>query len=73
MKSEISSLLLAIALVMGSWKGYLALFPKGETEPCQIFPVQTETLPEPDRMALEEGIVIRSRSHLQQLLDNYLR
>ena len=72
MKTEHIPLLLALALVMGSWKGYLALFPAGETEPRQIFPVQTDTLPEPDRLALEEGIVIRSRSHLQQLMDAYL-
>ena len=72
MRSGGFSLLLALALVMGSFKGYLALFTPGDTEPQQIFPVKTASLPEPDRMALEEGIIIRSRSHMQQLVERYL-
>ena len=46
--------LLALYLLLGSWKGYLALFEKGKEEPRQIFPCQISTLPEADQAALED-------------------
>ena len=64
--------LLALYLILGSYKGYIALFEEGSTEPKQIFPNQVSTLPEEDRKALEEGILIRSRYRLEQLLEDYL-
>ena len=64
--------LLAFYLILGSYKGYIALFEEGSTEPKQIFPNQVSTLPEEDRKALEEGIIVRSQYRLQQLLEDYL-
>lgn len=64
--------LLALYLVLGCWKGYVALFDKGAAEPRQIFPTPVEALPEADRQALEEGIVIRNDRDLNQLLEDYL-
>ncbi len=66
------SVLLALYLVLGTWKGYIALFQGGQSEPRQIFPVQASTLPDADQEALENGIVIRSEKKLQQLLEDYL-
>ena len=40
------SLALALYLLLGSWKGYVALFEKGAEEPCQIFPCPVSALPE---------------------------
>ena len=66
------SFLLALYLMLGSWKGYVALFEKGKEEPRQIFPCQVEALPEEDQKALEERIPIRNQRDLQQALEDYL-
>ena len=72
MKKKAVSLLLALGFILGSWKGYLALFADGAREPCQIFPIATDSLPPADRQALEDGMVIRSRARLRELLEQYL-
>ena len=66
------SFLLALYLLLGSWKGYVALFEKGSDEPRQIFPCPVASLPETDRLALEEKIPIRNQRDLQQALEDYL-
>ena len=69
---RIRSLLLALYLVLGTWKGYVALFDGGEEEPKQFFPTPVSALPAADQEALKKGIVIRSQRQLQQLLEDYL-
>ena len=64
--------LLVLYLLLGSWTGYVALFENGREEPRQIFPCPVDTLPEADRMALEERIPIRNQRDLQQVLEDYL-
>lgn len=64
--------LLALYLLLGSWKGYVALFENGKEEPRQIFPCPVDTLPEEDRLALEEKIPLRNQRDLQQALEDYL-
>ena len=64
--------LLALYLLLGSWKGYVALFDKGSEEPRQIFPCPVDSLPEEDQRALETGIPIRNQRDLQQALEDYL-
>ena len=66
------SALLALYVVLGSWKGYVALFEKGNDEPTQIFPCPVDTLPEDDQRALEEKIPIRSPKALEKALEDYL-
>jgi hypothetical protein len=66
------SYFLALYLLLGSWKGYVALFEKGKEEPRQISPCPVDTLPEEDRQRLEEKIPIRSPKALQQALEDYL-
>ena len=72
MKQRTYSLFLALYLILGTWKGYIALFQQGKSEPRQIFPTQVSSLPETDQLALEKGIVVRSDKKLQQLLEDYL-
>ena len=69
---QMASLLLASALFLGSYRGYLALFDKGKEEPGQIFPCRVETLPEADQTLLEERIRIRDEAELNRLLEDYL-
>lgn len=63
---------MALYLVLGSWKGYIALFDKGKEEPRQIFPCSVASLPEADQEALEKGIIVRNERTLEQLLEDYL-
>lgn len=64
--------LLVLYLLLGSWKGYVALFEKGKEEPNQIFPCPVDTLPESDQQSLQEKIPIRNARDLQQVLEDYL-
>ena len=66
------TIVLVLYLLLGSWKGYVALFESGKEEPRQIFPCRVDTLPEQDRLALEEKIPIRNQRDLQQALEDYL-
>lgn len=72
MKNGTVSLLLAMYLVLGCWKGYLALFEQDASEPRQIYPTKIDTLPQADQDALAEGIIVRNDRRLQQLLEDYL-
>ena len=65
-------LLAALYLLLGTWRGYVALFEKGSEEPRQIFPCPVDTLPETDQLALEQKIPIRNQRDLQQALEDYL-
>ena len=63
---------LLLAFLLGSHKGYLALWKDGRPEPFQIYPVKVETLPEADQKALETGVRARSELELASLLEDYL-
>jgi len=65
-------LLTALFVVVGSWKGYVAVFRDGDPEPWQIYPTKVSSLPLSDQEALENGILIRNQRDLQQLLEDYL-
>ena len=64
--------LLALYVILGSWKGYVAIFEKDRSEPRQIFPTQVISLPPADQAALEQGIVVRNQRDLDRLLEDYL-
>jgi len=71
-KRRFSSLVLALVVIVGAWKGYLALFDPGKEEPKQIFPRTVASLPEADQEALEAGIPVRNQRDLESLLEDYL-
>ena len=64
--------LAALYLLLGSWKGYVALFDKDREEPRQIFPCPVSSLPESDQQLLEQKIPLRNARDLQQALEDYL-
>ena len=66
------SIIAVLSLMLGSWKGYVALFEKGSDEPTQIFPCPVDSLPPADQAALEERIPIRNQRDLQQIIEDYL-
>lgn len=59
-------------LVIGTWKGYVALFDQGAQEPRQIFPCPVAALPQCDQEDLAQGIIVRNQRDLEQLLEDYL-
>jgi hypothetical protein len=71
MKQRLISTVLALYVVLGTWKGYVAVFRPGKEEPWQIFPTPIAALPEADQTALENGIPVHSEKKLQQLLEDY--
>ena len=70
--SRYLSAIVAFYLVLGCWKGHIALFEEGESEPWQIFPNKVSSLPEADQEALAQGILIRNQRDLEALLEDYL-
>ena len=71
MKQKLLNVFLALYVILGTWKGYVAVFRPGNTEPWQIYPSPVAALPESDREALEAGITVRNERILQQLLEDY--
>lgn len=71
-RRSVLSAALALYLVLGNWKGHIALFDEGAPEPRQIFPNKVSSLPEADQAALESGILIRNERDLNRLLEDYL-
>jgi hypothetical protein len=70
--SQIFCFLLASVFLLGSHKGYLALWKDEGTEPFQIFPVKVESLPQADQERLSDGIEARSDLELSSLLEDFL-
>jgi len=70
-RQRLLSTVLALYVVLGTWKGYVAVFRPGKEEPWQIYPTLVSSLPEEDQQLLEAGIVVRSDRKLQQLLEDY--
>lgn len=64
--------LLALGLVLGSFRGYVALFDKGKAEPRMVYPYATAALPKADQEALEAGIPVKCEEELDRLLEDYL-
>ena len=72
MKSKAWIAVLLLYVILGNWKGYLALFEGEAAEPRQIYPKLVEELSEEDQNALNEGVLIRNDRLLKQLLEGYL-
>ena len=64
--------LLAAMFLLGSHKGYLALWKDEGPDPFQIFPVKVDSLPEADQKKLSDGIPARSELELSSLLEDFL-
>ena len=70
--TKTAAMLLALTFVLGSYKGYLALWEDNDPDPKQIFPCPVSSLPQADQEALEKGIYIGSNNELSRLLEDYL-
>ena len=63
---------LMLGFLLGSYKGYLALWEDEDPEPRQIYPLPLASLPQADQDALEQGIHVRNQKALNRLLEDYL-
>lgn len=61
-----------MSIYLGIHGGQLALLEPGNPLPVEIFPIAAQMLPDADRKALSDGIRIRDKLHLAQLLEDYL-
>ena len=66
------TMVILLGFLLGSFKGYVALWKDSSPEPFQIYPCPVNALPEADQKALENGITARSEMELDQLLEDYL-
>lgn len=64
--------LLAAGLVLGTFRGYVALFDKGEETPRMVYPHSVADLPPADQQALAVGIPVANAEALSRLLEDYL-
>ncbi len=64
--------ILIFAFILGSHKGFVALWTSPAVEPDYIFPYSVAALPRSDQERLEAGIKIRSKEELMELLEDYL-
>jgi hypothetical protein len=65
-------LILSAVMLLGSYKGYLALWEQGAAEPTRIYPCKISSLPPADQQTLEEGIPIHNQAELAQRLEDFL-
>lgn len=65
-------LALIFTFLLGSHRGYVALWTGDSQEPAAVFPYRTESLPPQDQQALRRGIPIGSEEELQRLLEDFL-
>ena len=72
MKHSIVYLTLIFTILLGSHRGYVALWRNPAEKPAVVFPTPVSSLPREDQLALEKGIVVRSNRELQKLLEDLL-
>lgn len=63
---------LSFGIMLGVYRGRLALWKGDDPQPCKIFPYSVAALPDDQRQALERGIQINSAKELDRLLEAYL-
>ena len=57
--------------VVKEHNGKIGIFSPGSAEPGQVLDIDTSGLPELDRLALEQGIEIRSDAELRRLIEDF--
>ena len=65
-------LALICLFLLGSYKGYIALWTDESKEPAKVFPYSVQSLPPADQKKLEKGIKLSSADDLYALLQDYL-
>ena len=69
---KIAALTLAAAYLLGIREGKVTLWREGEGHPLQIYDIRADSLPPADQFLLGQGIRLKSREELLQILENYI-
>ena len=74
MKKKLTMLycITVLSFLLGVYKGKIALWKKGETEPVKVFPYSVALLPSKDRQLLEKGLEFDSLEELTKFAEDYL-
>lgn len=64
------SILLTVFL-LGSHRGYIALWQNDDPEPLKILPYKVQMLPPEDQKKLKQGIKIQSFADLSRILEDF--
>ena len=67
-----SYLTLFFLIILGAYRGYIAIWTTNTAAPTKVFPYSIQSLPKVDQEKLEKGIEINSWEELYQLLQDYL-
>ena len=62
----------ALTLLLGNWRGHVALFMADKETPLEVYPVRTDLLPIADQKLLLEGITVREPAELTRILEDLL-
>ena len=65
-------LTLFLSVLLGCYRGRLALFQEGRDIPIKVYAQEIRFLPEADQALVERGIPVTSREQLAYLLEDYL-
>lgn len=60
-----------VGFVLGECNGRLALYRENSAKPYKILDMEVYLLPEADREALREGIVVETEEELRKLLEDW--
>lgn len=61
----------AVKYILGEYKGRLAVYSGGKSEPDLVFDVYIHYLPELDREQLQKGIPVTDYEELVRLIEDY--
>ena len=64
--------LLMLGMILGCYRGHVALWNSDKTRVLKEFPYPVTVLPPMDQAALEEGISIGNEQELAQFLEDFL-
>ena len=62
----------ALSLLLGNWRGHIALFMENKETPLEVYPIPMDLLPTADQKLLREGITIRDPAELARILEDLL-
>ena len=61
-----------LTLLLGSWRGRVALFAEENEQPLELYPVRLELLPVADSDQLLKGIPVKDPDELMRILEDLL-
>lgn len=61
----------SFGFILREYEGHLALFREGSEKPYKILETEVWLLPDEDRLAVQEGILVKTEAELRELLEDW--